>query len=82
MPWVDVSNPQVPNWTGISTAQVSGDTAFQADAFQNDAFQIVYSVIWSEVDDTQTPNWGSIANSQTSGWTPIVTPPAVTWTQI
>lgn len=82
MTWVAISNPQVPNWTDIANQPSDGNTAFQANAFQTNAFQIVYSMIWFDVNDTQTPNWGSIANTQTSGWTPVVTPPAVTWTQI
>jgi len=80
--WTQISNPQTPNWTDIANQPTSGVGAFQADAFQVDAFQIVYTMSWANIDDTQTPNWSSITNSQTSGWAVIVTPPAVTWTQI
>lgn len=82
MAWTDIVVTQVPNWGIIPNSTVSGDTAFQADAFQNDAFQIFYASVWADIDDTQAPNWGSITNSQTSGWTPVTTPPAITWTQI
>lgn len=82
MVWTVINDAQVPNWSIIPTDATSGDTAFQASAFQNDAFQIVYNFVWAGVTDTQTPGWGNINNSQTGGWSPIITPPAITWTPI
>jgi hypothetical protein len=55
------------------------ETAFQANAFQNDAFQIVTAVEWVVIDDGQTPNWQALSISQTSGWGAVDSSQSPNW---